>query len=52
MIDNAHLSPLQCSADELGEDELSEDLDRLKASLEAEREDTLNKSARLLPDQK
>ena len=36
----------------LGEDELSEDLERLKASLEAEREEALNKSARLLPDKR
>ena len=43
---------LQRSADSLGEDDLSEDLERLKASLEAEREETLNKSARLIPDKK
>ena len=43
---------MQHSADSLGEDDLSEDLDRLKASLEAEREETLNRSARLLPDKK
>ena len=38
--------------DSFGEDDLSEDLERLKASLEAEREETLNKSARLLPDKR
>lgn len=46
------LSTLQHSADSLGEDDLSEDLDRLKASLEAEREEVLNRSARLLPDER
>ena len=43
---------LQHSADSLGEDDLSEDLDRLRASLEAEREEALNKSARLVPDER
>ena len=38
--------------DGLGEDDLSEDLDRLKASLEAERGEALNKSAALLPDKR
>ena len=44
--------PSQRSADSLGEDELSEDLERLRASLEAERQDTLDRSAKLLPDQR
>lgn len=39
------------SSESLGEDDLSEDLERLKASLEGERNETLNRSARMLPQE-
>ncbi|CAI8005995.1 hypothetical protein GBAR_LOCUS4520 [Geodia barretti] len=38
------------SAEGLGRDDMSEDDDRLRASLSAEREDLLNKSAKLIPE--
>ena len=43
---------VQHSADSLGEDDLSEDLERLKASLQAERDDYLSQTAKLLPEER
>ncbi len=44
--------PPQHGADSLGEDSLSEDLDRLRASLQAERDDHLSQTGRLAPTDK
>lgn len=43
---------IQHSDETLGEDDLSEDLDRLAASLQAERNELMSQSAILLPEKK
>ena len=52
MYVHKYTPPPQHGADSLGEDSLSEDLDRLRASLQAERDDHLSQTGRLAPTDK